>query len=133
LAVAGVPYATLLTVVMFVLAIAQLGPLPVLLPAAGWLFWSDELGWGVFLLVVSVLSSVLDTVLRPLLIRLGADLHLLLVFGGVVGGMLAFGLVGIFIGPVVLAVGYTLTAAWVRGDVLSADEAAEARIDDPSP
>jgi predicted PurR-regulated permease PerM len=78
-----------------------------------------------------VLSSVLDTVLRPLLIRLGADLHLLLVFAGVVGGMLAFGLVGIFIGPVVLAVGYTLATAWVRGDVQRTEPAAEALIDTP--
>lgn len=133
LAVAGVPYAALLTVVMFVLAIAQLGPLPILLPAAGWMFWSGESGWAVFLLVVSVLSSVLDTVLRPFLIRLGADLHLLLVLGGVIGGMLAFGLVGIFIGPVVLAVGYTLAAAWARGGVRRAEAAAEARTDAPLP
>jgi predicted PurR-regulated permease PerM len=133
LAVAGVPYAAPLTVLMFVLAIAQLGPLPVLLPAAGWLYWSGESGWAVVLVVVSVLSSVLDTVLRPLLIRLGADLHLLLVFAGVVGGMLAFGLVGIFIGPVVLAVGYTLATAWVRGDVQRTEPAAEALIDVPLP
>jgi predicted PurR-regulated permease PerM len=124
LAVAGVPYAALLTVVMFVLAVAQLGPLPVLLPAAGWMFWSGESAWAVLLLVVSVLSSVLDTVLRPLLIRMGADLPLLLVFGGVVGGMLAFGVIGIFIGPVLLAVGYTLMAAWVRGDVQRAQATA---------
>jgi predicted PurR-regulated permease PerM len=133
LAVAGVPYAAPLTVLMFVLAIAQIGPLPVLLPAAGWMYWSGEPGWAVLLVVVSVLSSVLDTVLRPLLIRLGADLHLLLVFAGVVGGMLAFGLVGIFIGPVVLAVGYTLAAAWVRGDVQRTEPAAEALVGAPPP
>jgi predicted PurR-regulated permease PerM len=116
LAIADVPYAAGLTVIMFVLSIAQVGPLPVLLPAAGWLFWSDATEWGAALLVVAVASSVLDSVLRPMLIRMGADLPLLLVFAGVVGGMLAFGLVGIFIGPVVLAVGFTLMKAWVAGE-----------------
>lgn len=114
---AEVPYAALLTVLMLVLSIAQLGPLPVLLPAAAWMFYTDATGAGLLLLAVSAPASLLDNVLQPMLIRLGADLPLLLVFGGVVGGMLAFGLVGIFIGPVVLAVGYTLLKAWVAGEV----------------
>jgi predicted PurR-regulated permease PerM len=54
-----------------------------------------------------------DNVLRPLLIRRGADLPLLLIFAGVIGGLLAFGLVGVFVGPVVLAVAYTLYEAWL--------------------
>ena len=57
--------------------------------------------------------GTMDNVLRPMLIRMGADLPLLLIFAGVVGGLLAFGLIGIFIGPVVLAVAYTLMQAWV--------------------
>jgi len=52
--------------------------------------------------------------MRPLLIKQGADLSLLLIFAGVIGGLLAFGLVGIFVGPVVLAVAYTLLEAWTR-------------------
>ena len=60
--------------------------------------------------------AALDNVLRPLLIKMGADLPLLLIFAGVIGGLLAFGLVGIFVGPVVLAVGYTLLQAWM-GDI----------------
>ena len=57
--------------------------------------------------------GTMDNVLRPMLIRMGADLPLLLIFSGVVGGLLSFGLIGIFIGPVVLAVAYTLMQAWV--------------------
>jgi predicted PurR-regulated permease PerM len=57
--------------------------------------------------------ALLDNVLRPVLIRMGADLPLLLIFAGVIGGLLAFGLVGIFVGPVVLAVAYTLLEAWI--------------------
>ena len=113
LAIAGVPFAGLLTALMFMLCIAQIGALPVLVPAAIWAFWDGSTGWGVFLVVVSVVVAALDNVLRPVLIRLGADLPLLLIFAGVIGGLLAFGLVGIFVGPVVLAVAYTLLEAWI--------------------
>jgi predicted PurR-regulated permease PerM len=108
LAVAGVPFAGLLTAVMFMLCIAQIGALPVLVPATIWAFWNGATGWGVFLVVWSVVVGTLDNFLRPLLIRLGADLPLLLIFAGVIGGLFAFGLVGIFVGPVLLAVAYTL-------------------------
>jgi predicted PurR-regulated permease PerM len=113
LAVAGVPLAGLLTALMFMLCIAQIGPLLVLVPAAVWAFADDRAGWGVFLLVVGGVVALLDNVLRPVLIRMGADLPLLLIFAGVIGGLLAFGLVGIFVGPVVLAVAYTLLEAWI--------------------
>ena len=116
LAAAGVPFAGLLTALTFMLCIAQIGVVPVLLPAALWLFWGDATGWGIALLVWTVIVATLDNVLRPLLIKMGADLPLLLIFAGVIGGLLAFGLVGIFVGPVVLAVGYTLLEAWM-GDI----------------
>ena len=113
LAIAGVPYAGLLTVVVFVCCLAQIGPVLVLVPAMAWLYWSGNSGWGSFLLVLTGVVVMLDNFLRPMLIRLGADLPLLLIFAGVIGGLLAFGLVGIFVGPVVLAVGYTLLLDWV--------------------
>ena len=113
LAVSGVPYAGVLTVLMFMACLAQIGPVIVLVPAAAWLYWSGETGWGSFLVVVTLVVGTLDNILRPVLIRLGADLPLLLIFSGVIGGLLAFGLVGIFVGPVVLAVAYTLMQAWV--------------------
>lgn len=114
LLVAGVPLAGGLTALAFMLCIAQIGALPVLLPATAWLFWSGETGWAVFLLAWSLVVGTIDNVIRPVLIRLGADLPLLLIFAGVIGGLLAFGLVGIFIGPVVLAVAYTLLQAWTQ-------------------
>lgn len=114
LVIVGVPYAGLLTVVMFMLCLAQLGPVPVLVPAIIWLYWSDNPVSGTVLLVITLVVGTLDNVLRPMLIRMGADLPLLLIFAGVIGGLLAFGLVGIFIGPVVLAVAYTLMQAWVE-------------------
>ena len=113
LAVAGVPFVVILTGIMFLLSIAQLGPLAVLVPAVVWLYWRGSSGWGTVLLVWTVLITPLDNFLRPILIRKGVDLPLTLIFAGVIGGLIAFGLVGIFVGPVVLAVGFTLLKAWV--------------------
>jgi len=113
LAIAGIPFASLLTVVIFILCIAQFGPLLVLVPAIVYLFVSGATGWGIFLLVWSIPVGTLDNFLRPILIRRGADLPLLLIFAGVLGGLMSFGLVGLFIGPVLLAVAHQLLGAWV--------------------
>ena len=112
--IAGVPFATLLTALMFLLAVAQIGAVPVLGVATIWLYWSGAAGMGTFLLVVTVFAGALDNVLRPLLIKQGAaELPLLLIFVGVIGGLVSFGLIGIFIGPLVLAVTHTLLRAWL--------------------
>jgi predicted PurR-regulated permease PerM len=116
LAVAGVPYAALLTAAMFMLAVAQIGAGPVLFGAVIWLFWRGDTGWGIAMLVWTILVTALDNVLRPVLIKRGADLPLLLIFSGVIGGLITFGLVGLFIGPIVLAVSYTLVSAWMDED-----------------
>ena len=96
----------------------------VLLPAVGWMYWSGDTGWATALLVWSLIVGTLDNFLRPMLIKRGADLPLLLIFAGVIGGMLGFGLIGLFVGPVALAVTYTLMLAWIE-DALGKDEAAE--------
>lgn len=122
LKIAGVPFAGLLTAVMLMLCLAQIGPLPVLLAAVGWLFWQEQTSWAIVLLAASAVVGTIDNVIRPLLIRLGADLPVLLILAGVIGGLFAFGLVGIFVGPVVLAVAWTLLAAWTGdADVLALD------------
>jgi predicted PurR-regulated permease PerM len=113
LAIAGVPFASLLTAVMFMLCIAQLGPTLVLVPAVIWVFWSGDTGWGIFLLLATAVIGTMDNFLRPILIRRGADLPLLLILAGVIGGLIAFGLVGIFVGPVLLAVAYKLLDDWI--------------------
>lgn len=112
---AGVPAPALWTAVMFLLAVAQVGAAPVLAVAAGWLFWQGGTGWGVTMLVWVVVVGSLDNVVRPVLIRKGADLPMLLIFAGVLGGLVAFGIIGLFVGPVVLAVSYTLIGQWMAG------------------
>jgi predicted PurR-regulated permease PerM len=116
LAIVGVPFAVILTAVMFLSAIVQVGVAPVLLPAVAWLYWTGSATAGTVLLVWTMLVFPIDNILRPILIKYGVDLPMLLVIAGVVGGLLAFGLIGIFVGPVVLAVAYTLFTAWINED-----------------
>jgi predicted PurR-regulated permease PerM len=113
LLVSGVPYAGVFTAIIFIFCIAQLGPILVLAPAVGWLYWSGDAVWGTVLLVWTLLVGALDNVLRPILIKRGADLPLLLIFAGVIGGLIGFGIIGLFVGPVVLAVTYRLLESWV--------------------
>jgi predicted PurR-regulated permease PerM len=122
LAVSGIPYAAVLTAIIFIFCIAQLGPILVLAPAVVWLYWSGDTVWGSVLLVWTILVGSMDNVLRPILIKRGADLPLLLIFAGVIGGLIAFGIIGLFVGPMVLAVTYRLLEAWV-GEI---DEPADA-------
>jgi predicted PurR-regulated permease PerM len=113
LAIVGVPFAAILTAVIFMLCIAQVGPGLVLLPAVIWIYSTRGAAWGSGFLVWAIFCSTFDAFLRPMLIKQGADLPMLLIFAGVIGGLLAFGVIGLFIGPVVLAVAYTLLVHWV--------------------
>jgi predicted PurR-regulated permease PerM len=116
LALVGVPFAMLLTALIFILAIAQIGAWPVLIGAVVWTYSRDGALWGTGFLLWSIFCGTFDNILRPVLIKRGADLPLLLIFAGVIGGLIAFGVIGLFIGPVVLAVAYTLLADWVTED-----------------
>ena len=114
---AGVPLAAVLTAVMFVFCLAQLGPGVVLLPAVIWMFLARDALHAVLLLAISLVAITIDNLLRPFLIRRNADMPTLLVLAGVIGGLSAFGLVGIFVGPAVLAVSTTVLGAWMDDDI----------------
>jgi len=111
--IAGVPGAILLGCLTFLLSMAPIGPPVIWGSAAIWLFYEGSVGWAVFMAVYGffVISGI-DNVLRPLLISRGSDLSFVLVFLGVFGGVIAFGFVGIFLGPTLLAVGFGLTRYW---------------------
>ena len=113
LAVAGIPYAAVLTAIIFIFCIAQLGPILVLAPAVGWLYWTGDPVWGTVLLVWTVIVGSIDNFLRPILIKRGADLPLLLIFVGVIGGLVSLGIIGLFVGPVLLAATYRLLESWI--------------------
>jgi predicted PurR-regulated permease PerM len=123
LAIAGVPFVTILVALTFVLAVAQVGPALVLIPATIWVYSTSGAVWGTGFLAWAIVCGTLDNFLRPFLIRRGADLPLLLIFAGVIGGLIGFGIIGLFIGPVVLAVTYTLLVEWVSAGEPSAEQA----------
>lgn len=113
LAVVGMQFVGLLTALMFVLCLIQLGPALVLIPAVVWVYYSTDAFWGTILVAFAIVAMTVDQFIRPILIRRGAALPMLLILSGVVGGLLAFGFLGIFVGPTVLAVAYTLLNAWI--------------------
>lgn len=94
LVVTGVPFAAVLTGVMLVLAVAQIGVGPVLIPAVAWLYWKGESGRGTVLLVWTLLVTTIDNFLRPVLIQKSAPLPLLLIFPGVIGGLIVLAFSG---------------------------------------
>lgn len=115
-AIAGVPGALLLGLLTVVLSIVPAGPPLVWIPATLWLVAQGHVGWAVFMAVWGALViSGIDNVVKPWLISQGAALPFLLVILGVVGGLLAFGFVGLFLGPTLLAVGYAMLREWTRG------------------
>jgi len=125
--VAGVPFAGVLSALALMMCLAQLGPLLVLAPAVGWLFWQGSTGWAIALLIWTILATTMDNVVRPLLIRRGGggELPLLLIMAGVIGGLLSFGVIGLFVGPMVLAVTWTLAATWVNAGLSPAAPSTE--------
>ncbi|MFB4393713.1 MULTISPECIES: AI-2E family transporter [unclassified Pseudomonas] len=113
--IAGVPGAIVLGLVTFMLSLIPMGPPLAWIPATGWLVWQGEYGMAVFLGIwgTFVISGV-DNVLKPYLISRGGNLPLVIVLLGVFGGLIAFGFIGLFIGPTLLAVGYSLLLDWSR-------------------
>ncbi len=114
LAITSVPGALLLSAIILFLCLAQLGPTLIMIPAVIWQFYSGNKLSGFILLAFALVSMTIDNVLRPILIRKGADLPLVLIFTGVIGGMISMGIMGIFLGPVILAVTFDLLKEWVE-------------------
>ena len=112
--IAGVPGAALLGLATFALSVVPVGPPLIWIPAAIWLFLYGSTGWAIFMAVWGVLViSMVDNVLKPMIISKGSNLPFMLVFLGVLGGAATLGFVGIFIGPTLLAVGYRMFIEWV--------------------
>ena len=129
--IAQVPGAVFLGLLTFLLALVPMGVPLVWLPVTVWLFYQGAIGWGIFMALWGffVISGV-DNVVKPYLISRGTKLSFLPVFLGVIGGILAFGFIGIFIGPTLLAVGYSLAREWTSGTVANPDDDPEVANDD---
>lgn len=140
--IAGVPAAFLLAVGTFVLSVVPMGPVLLWGGAAVWLYLQGDTGWAIFMLIWgAVVISSIDNFLKPLLIARGSTLSLGLIFLGVLGGVLAFGFIGVILGPVLLALGVALGRTWINardpgvaeatGAVATAAVAAAAQQDAP--
>jgi len=112
-AIAGVPGAALLALLTFFLSVIPAGPPLIWVPATLWIFHRGETGWGVFMLIWGMGVSSVDNLVRPWLISQGSTMPFILIFFGVLGGVVAFGFIGVFLGPTLLAVGYRLVEEWV--------------------
>jgi predicted PurR-regulated permease PerM len=113
--IAGIPGAFLMGALTFVLSLVPMGPVLIWGGAAAWLYFHDQVGWTVFMVIygVAVISSV-DNVLKPILMSRAGNLSMLVVVLGVFGGAIAFGFIGLFVGPALLAVGWNLTKTWLE-------------------
>jgi predicted PurR-regulated permease PerM len=127
--IAGVPAALALGAAVAVLSIVPAGPPLVWIGASLWLLSEDRIAWAAFMALYGffVISSI-DNVVKPLLISRGAALPIVLVLLGVFGGLVAFGFIGLFLGPVLLALGFTLAREWAAGG-MRAPGAADATHD----
>ncbi len=121
--IAGVKAAPLLGLVTFFLSPVPIGPPLVWVPASLILFAQGEAGWAVFLFLwgLLVVSSV-DNFIKPMIISHGSDLPFILVLLGVFGGVVAFGFIGVFLGPVLLALGFAMIKEWAGAAPVAPEE-----------
>jgi len=125
LLIAGVPGALMLGFITAFLSIVPAGPPLIWISATVWLFFQDQPGWAVFMALWGFfVVSGIDNIVKPLLISRGSSLPFVLVLLGVLGGILAFGFVGIFLGPTLLAVGFRFVRRWAapRADEPAAEK-----------
>lgn len=110
--IAGIPNAGLLALLTFFLSVVPMGPPLIWIPTAIWLFWKGSVGWGIFMICWGLLVSSVDNVIKPMIISQGSRMPFILVLLGVLGGAMAFGFIGVFLGPTLLVVGLRLLEHW---------------------
>jgi len=114
-AIAGVPFALGLAALVFFLVVIQVGPLLVWIPLIIWYATQGHTGWTIFLIIYTAGVMIIDTILKPILIaKSGGKLPFLVLFLGVVGGMIAWGFTGMFKGAIIMAVFYTIFTKWLE-------------------
>jgi predicted PurR-regulated permease PerM len=117
--VAGVPGAGLWALIAFIFCIVQVGPVPVIIPVLIWVFLKSDTVTFIALLVWCIPITLIDNILKPLLLGKGAPAPMVVVFLGAIGGFISFGIIGLFVGAVVLSLGYNLFRLWMKNGVVS--------------
>ena len=113
---AGIPGAGLLAFAVMLLSIVQIGAAIVVLPVIVWIWFDKDISTAFLLTVFLCVVSVIDNILKPLVMGRGLTTPTLVILIGVIGGTLAHGIVGLFIGPIILSVAWELAVAWIRID-----------------
>jgi predicted PurR-regulated permease PerM len=121
--VAGVPAAGLLTLICLLSSVIQLGVVIVLIPVVIYLFSTAQTSTAVGFMIWAILIAPVDNILKPILLGRGVDVPMLIIFVGAIGGFLSSGIIGLFLGAVVLALGYNLFLTWLKQEDLTADTA----------
>jgi predicted PurR-regulated permease PerM len=114
--VAGIPAASLLTSAVLILGIIQIGPSVVIIPLIIWSWFAMDATAALLFTAYMVPVSLVDNILRPLVMARGLDTPMLVIFLGVIGGTLSYGITGLFLGPIILAVIWELLMAWIKED-----------------
>jgi predicted PurR-regulated permease PerM len=112
--ISGVPFAGVLTLVVFMLAVLQLPPIIIVLPVIVYLFGAKETLPAILWTVYLILAGISDNILKPLLLGKGAPVPMLVIFIGVIGGFILSGFIGLFTGAIVMSIGYKLFVAWIN-------------------
>lgn len=114
--VAGVPYAAALTFLAMLLALFPFGTFLIWGPASLWLYHGGEIGWMWFLLAWGVcIVGLADNFIKPLVVGRNSNLPFVLIFLGILGGVIQFGALGVFLGPTLLSMGFALSKEWLMG------------------
>ena len=116
----AVPAAGLIAFVVMILCIVQIGPFPVFLPLIVWGWMTMEFQSALLMTLLLVPIALIDNIMKPILVARGLSTPMLVILVGVLGGTLAYGLIGLFLGPIVLSVFYDLLAVWIRSDRIAA-------------
>ena len=118
-----VPVAGVVAFVVLIFCIVQVGPVPVLLPVIIWAWATKDTGPALILTLLLVPIAVIDNVLKPILMARGLSTPMLVILLGVIGGTVTYGLIGLFLGPILLGIFYELLMAWVKNETFSSEKA----------
>lgn len=124
--VAGVPGAGLWALVVLVLATVQIGAFPILVPAVIYVFYHASILTAVLFLIWAVFVGFIDNILKPILLGRGVSVPMVVIFIGAIGGFIASGIIGLFVGSVVLELGYELVKVWLYSDQLDQEHSLRA-------
>ena len=119
----GVPAAGVIAFLVLIFCIVQIGPVPVVLPVIIWAWSTKDTGPALILTLLLIVIPVIDNVLKPILMARGLSTPMLVILLGVIGGTVSYGLIGLFLGPILLGIFYELLMAWVTTDPPASDRA----------